>query len=188
MSKFEIIGGNTLSGEIVPQGAKNEALQVICAVLLTEEEVVIENIPNIRDVNKLIELLSFLGVEVNKLKEDTYSFKAKNIDLNLIQTPEYSKLATGLRGSIMIVGPMLARFHKAFNPIPGGDKIGRRRLDTHYIGFEKLGAKVYFNPEISSYSISADKLKGLWQPQWQKAQQLFSMLLVSLIFFSFAQC
>lgn len=162
MSKFEIIGGNKLSGEIVPQGAKNEALQVICAVLLTKEEVIIDNIPNIRDVNKLIELLAYIGVVVEKLGDEKYSFKAENINLNLIQTPEYCKLATGLRGSIMIVGPMLARFHKASNPIPGGDKIGRRRLDTHYIGFQKLGADVSFNEKVSSYEITASKLKGAY--------------------------
>ncbi len=162
MSKFEIIGGNKLKGDIVPQGAKNEALQVICAVLLTKEEVVIDNIPNIRDVNKLIELLAYIGVKVEKLGDEKYSFKAENINLNLIQTPEYCKLATGLRGSIMIVGPMLARFHKASNPIPGGDKIGRRRLDTHYIGFQKLGADVSFNEKVSSYEITASNLKGAY--------------------------
>ena len=162
MSKFEIIGGNKLKGDIVPQGAKNEALQVICAVLLTKEEVIIDNIPNIRDVNKLIELLAYIGVKVEKLGEEKYSFKAENVNLDLIQTPEYCKLATGLRGSIMIVGPMLSRFHKASNPIPGGDKIGRRRLDTHYIGFQKLGADVSFNEKVSSYEITATKLKGTY--------------------------
>ena len=162
MSKFEIIGGNKLKGDIVPQGAKNEALQVICAVLLTKDEVIIDNIPNIRDVNKLIELLAYIGVKVEKLGDEKYSFKAENINLDLIQTPEYCKLATGLRGSIMIVGPMLARFHKASNPIPGGDKIGRRRLDTHYIGFQKLGADVSFNEKVSSYEITASKLKGAY--------------------------
>lgn len=162
MSKFEIIGGNKLHGEIIPQGAKNEALQVICAILLTKEEVIIDNVPNIRDVNKLIELLMFLGVKVNKLSEDKYSFKADDINLDLIQTQEYFNLAGGLRGSIMVVGPMLARFKKAINPIPGGDKIGRRRLDTHYIGFEKLGAKVKYDENISSYSITADKLIGTY--------------------------
>lgn len=162
MSKFEIIGGHKLKGDIVPQGAKNEALQVICAVLLTREEVIIENIPNIRDVNKLIELLAYIGVEIKKLGDEKYSFKAENINLDLIQTPEYCKLASGLRGSIMIVGPMLARFHKASNPIPGGDKIGRRRLDTHYLGFQKLGADVSFNEKVCSYEISAKALKGTY--------------------------
>jgi UDP-N-acetylglucosamine 1-carboxyvinyltransferase len=162
MSKFEIIGGNKLHGEIIPQGAKNEALQVICAILLTKEEVIIDNVPNIRDVNKLIELLIFLGVKVNKLSEDKYSFKADDINLDLIQTQEYFNLAGGLRGSIMVVGPMLSRFKKATNPIPGGDKIGRRRLDTHYIGFEKLGATVKYDENISSYSITARKLVGTY--------------------------
>ena len=162
MSKFEIIGGNKLKGEIIPQGAKNEALQVICAVLLTKDEVIIDNIPNIRDVNKLIELLAYIGVKVEKLGDEKYSFKAENINLDLIQTPEYCKLASGLRGSIMIVGPMLARFNRASNPIPGGDKIGRRRLDTHYIGFQKLGAEVSFNENVSSYEITAKKLKGAY--------------------------
>ena len=162
MSKFEIIGGNKLNGEITPQGAKNEALQVICATLLTDEEVIIDNIPNIRDVNKLIELLQYLGVEVKKISEGKYSFKAENINVDLIETRDYCNLAGKLRGSIMVVGPMLARFHRASNPIPGGDKIGRRRLDTHYIGFEKLGAEVQFDTKISSYSIKANSLKGAY--------------------------
>ncbi|MDD2489290.1 MAG: UDP-N-acetylglucosamine 1-carboxyvinyltransferase [Bacteroidales bacterium] len=162
MSKFEIIGGNKLNGEITPQGAKNEALQVICATLLTDEEVIIDNIPNIRDVNKLIELLQYLGVEVKKISEGKYSFKAENINVDLIETRDYCNLAGKLRGSIMVVGPMLARFHRASNPIPGGDKIGRRRLDTHYIGFEKLGAEVQFDTKISSYSIKASSLKGAY--------------------------
>ena len=138
MSSFEIVGGNRLHGEIVPQGAKNEALQVICAVLLTSDKVVIENIPNIRDVNKLIELLKLLGVKVEKLSSDTYQFQADNVDLAQMNTLEFSKQATALRGSIMIVGPMLARFGSAVIPQPGGDKIGRRRLDTHFFGFEKF--------------------------------------------------
>lgn len=162
MSKFEIVGGNKLNGEIIPQGAKNEALQVICATLLTKDEVIIDNIPNIRDVNKLIELLAYLGVEIKKINEGKFSFKAKNVNINLIETREYCDLAGRLRGSIMVVGPMLARFHKASNPIPGGDKIGRRRLDTHYIGFEKLGAQVKFDTKISSYSITAHNLKGAY--------------------------
>ncbi|MFA6806197.1 MAG: UDP-N-acetylglucosamine 1-carboxyvinyltransferase [Bacteroidales bacterium] len=162
MSKFEIIGGNQLSGEIIPQGAKNEALQVICAALLTKQEVIINNIPNIRDVNKLIELLAYLGVEVKKIKDGTFSFKAENVDVDLIETKEYSDLASRLRGSIMVVGPMLARFHRASNPIPGGDKIGRRRLDTHYLGFEKLGADVHFDQKHSCYSIKAKSLKGAY--------------------------
>ena len=158
MSSFEIVGGNRLHGEIVPQGAKNEALQVICAVLLTSDKVVIENIPNIRDVNKLIELLKLLGVKVEKLSSDTYQFQADNVDLAQMNTLEFSKQATALRGSIMIVGPMLARFGSAVIPQPGGDKIGRRRLDTHFFGFEKLGADVSFKKD--RYNVTADKLVG----------------------------
>lgn len=158
MSSFEIVGGNRLHGEIVPQGAKNEALQVICATLLTSEKVVIENVPNIRDVNKLIELLELLNVKVDKLSDDTYQFKADNVDLEKMKTKEFSKQATALRGSIMIVGPMLARFGSAVIPQPGGDKIGRRRLDTHFFGFEKLGADVEFVKD--KYIVCADKLVG----------------------------
>lgn len=158
MSSFEIVGGNRLHGEIVPQGAKNEALQVICATLLTSEKVVIENVPNIRDVNKLIELLELLNVKVDKLSNDTYQFQADNVDLAMMKTKEFSQQATALRGSIMIVGPMLARFGNAVIPQPGGDKIGRRRLDTHFFGFEKLGAKVEFQKD--KYTVCADKLVG----------------------------
>lgn len=158
MSSFEIVGGNHLHGEIVPQGAKNEALQVICATLLTSEKVVIENVPNIRDVNKLIELLELLNVKVDKLSNDTYQFQADNVDLAMMKTKEFSQQATALRGSIMIVGPMLARFGNAVIPQPGGDKIGRRRLDTHFFGFEKLGAKVEFQKD--KYTVCADKLVG----------------------------
>lgn len=158
MSSFEIVGGNRLHGEIVPQGAKNEALQVICATLLTSEKVVIENIPNIRDVNKLIELLELLNVKVDKLSDDTYQFQADNVDLAMMKTKEFSQQATALRGSIMIVGPMLARFGSALIPQPGGDKIGRRRLDTHFFGFEKLGAEVEFQKD--KYTVCTDKLVG----------------------------
>ncbi len=158
MSSFEIVGGKCLHGEIVPQGAKNEALQVICAVLLTTEKVVIENIPNIRDVNKLIELLELLNVKVEKLSVDTYQFQANNIDLSKMETPEFSQRAGSLRGSIMIAGPLLSRFGKAIIPQPGGDKIGRRRLDTHFFGFEKLGAKVSYVKD--HYSVTAKKLTG----------------------------
>ncbi len=158
MSSFEIVGGNRLHGEIVPQGAKNEALQVICATLLTSEKVVIENVPNIRDVNKLIELLELLNVKVDKLSDDTYQFQADNVDLAMMKTKEFSQQATALRGSIMIVGPMLARFGRALIPQPGGDKIGRRRLDTHFFGFEKLGAEVEFQKD--KYTVCADKLVG----------------------------
>lgn len=162
MSSFEIIGGTKLKGEITPQGAKNEALQVICAVLLTKEEIIMENIPDIRDVNKLIELLSVLGVEVKKISKGKYSFKAENIDISVIKTEKYSKIASVLRGSVMLVGPLLARFSQASIPTPGGDKIGRRRLDTHFIGFEKLGAKVNYDSDSSCFSVKTDGLKGCY--------------------------
>jgi UDP-N-acetylglucosamine 1-carboxyvinyltransferase len=162
MSSFEIRGGKQLKGEIVPQGAKNEALQIICATLLTPEEVIIENIPDIRDVNKLIELLADFGVKVSKLSADTWSFKADDVNLDFLHTPEFKKKATQLRGSVMIVGPLLARFGKASIPKPGGDKIGRRRLDTHFIGLEKLGARFHFDPETSFYKIESTGLKGCY--------------------------
>jgi len=156
MSSFEIVGGHRLKGDIEPQGAKNEALQVICAVLLTEEEVVIDNIPDIRDVNRLIELLSLIGVEVTELPPAKgspkasgdqcrrFSFRAKNVDISVLEGREFTEKATALRGSIMLVGPLLARFGKAVVPQPGGDKIGRRRLDTHFTGMEMLGAMVEY--------------------------------------------
>jgi UDP-N-acetylglucosamine 1-carboxyvinyltransferase len=159
---FEIIGGKPLKGEIIPQGAKNEALQVLSAVLLTGEKVTISNIPDIKDVNKLIELLGDMGVEVNKLAADTYSFEAKNIDLNFFESEAFKTKGGGLRGSIMIVGPLLARFGKASIPKPGGDKIGRRRLDTHFLGFEKLGAKFNYNPDNGFFNVDASDLKGTY--------------------------
>lgn len=162
MSSFEIIGGQTLSGEITPQGAKNEALQVICATLLTDEEVIINNIPNIRDVNKLIELLEYLGVTINKLGKESYSFQANRVDISRIYTERYSQMAASLRGSIMLVGPMLARFKEAYIPTPGGDKIGRRRLDTHFTGFEKLGASFNYNFDTKAYQVKGDKLSGCY--------------------------
>jgi len=162
MASFEIIGGKKLSGEIIPQGAKNEALQILCAVLLTPEEVTIHNIPNIRDVNKLIDLIADLGVEVKKLKEGSYCFKADNIDLDYLKSEEFIKKGSSLRGSIMIIGPLLARFKKAFMPQPGGDKIGRRRLDTHFIGFEKLGAKLNYDIKNTRYNIEASNLNGCY--------------------------
>lgn len=162
MSSFEIRGGKQLKGEIVPQGAKNEALQIICATLLTPEEVIIENIPDIRDVNKLIELLADFGVKVSKLSADTWSFKADAVNLDFLHTPEFKKKATQLRGSVMIVGPLLARFGKASIPKPGGDKIGRRRLDTHFVGLEKLGASFTFDPDTSFYKIESTGLKGCY--------------------------
>ena len=140
MNIFEINGGKKLSGELVPQGAKNEALQVLCAVLLTPKKVIIDNVPNIIDVNKLIDLLASMGVKVEKLGEEKYSFEANEVDVDYLISDEFKEKGSSLRGSIMILGPLLARFGKGYMPKPGGDKIGRRRLDTHFIGFEKLGA------------------------------------------------
>lgn len=162
MSSFEIIGGSRLHGEIQPQGAKNEALQVISAVLLTAEQVTITNIPDIVDVNKLIELLSDLGVKVSKQAEGTWVFQADNIDLAFLETSEFRKKAAQLRGSVMIVGPLLARFGKACIPKPGGDKIGRRRLDTHFIGLEKLGANFSFDAAQNMYNVSGKPIKGCY--------------------------
>jgi UDP-N-acetylglucosamine 1-carboxyvinyltransferase len=162
MASFEIIGGNKLKGELVPQGAKNEALQILCAVLLTPEKVTISNIPNIRDVNKLIDLLRDLGVKVRQLSEDTYEFIADDVDLEHLHSEEYKKKGSGLRGSIMVVGPMLGRFGKGYIPQPGGDKIGRRRLDTHFIGFQKLGAKFEYIAEEQFYKVEASNLEGCY--------------------------
>jgi len=162
MGAFEIQGGKKLSGEITPQGAKNEALQVINAVLLTADEVVINNIPDIIDVNKLINLLKTLGVKVNKIKKGSYSFKADNIDVDFLTTDEFKKQGGSLRGSIMIVGPLLSRFGKGYIPKPGGDKIGRRRVDTHFIGFEKLGAQFDFDANTNFYKAHAKRLKGTY--------------------------
>lgn len=160
MNTFEVIGGKTLSGEIVPQGAKNEALQVISAVMLTPEKVTISNVPDIVDVNRLIELLADLGVEVTKIDGNTYTFKADNIDLDYISSAKFMKQSSSLRGSVMLIGPILARFGKAYMPKPGGDKIGRRRIDTHIIGFQKLGAEFEYNFGNNIYKIHADRLKG----------------------------
>jgi UDP-N-acetylglucosamine 1-carboxyvinyltransferase len=162
MSSFEIIGNKPLKGEIVPQGAKNEALQIISAVLLTEEVVEISNIPDIKDVNKLIELLGDLGVSIQRLNKDTYRFQAKDINLEFFTSEAFKSKGGGLRGSIMIVGPLLARFGKAAIPKPGGDKIGRRRLDTHFLGFEKLGAKFNYDAENHFFTIDASDLKGAY--------------------------
>lgn len=162
MSAFEITGGHKLKGEIIPQGAKNEALQILCAVLLTPEPVVINNVPNIIDVNKLIELLNDFGVLVTKIDSSTYKFEAKNINLDFLETDDFKKKAAALRGSIMILGPLLSRFGKAKMPKPGGDKIGRRRLDTHFIGFEKLGAKFNYDTEDSFFHIDASNLQGCY--------------------------
>jgi len=160
MSTFVIEGGHKLSGEITPQGAKNEALQVICAVLLTAEKVVISNIPDIRDVNKLIFILSELGVKVEKINKDTYSFQADELDLDYLESEKFKKDGSSLRGSIMIVGPLLARFGKGYIPRPGGDKIGRRRLDTHFEGFIKLGATFRYNKDEKFYGVEATQLIG----------------------------
>ena len=151
-----------MSGEIIPQGAKNEALQVLCATLLTNEKVTIHNIPDILDVNYLIILLEELGVETERFSANSCSFKAANINLEYLQSIEFRKRASSLRGSIMIMGPLLARFGKAYFPKPGGDKIGRRRLDTHFIGFEKLGARFEFNPDEIFYTVHAESLKGTY--------------------------
>ena len=161
MSSFKIAGGKRLKGDIIPQGAKNEALQILCAVLLTEEEVIIRNIPDILDVNKLIELLADFGVEVHKLNHTDYSFKAAKVNLDFLETAEFSKKASSLRGSVMILGAMLARFGKGAIPRPGGDKIGRRRLDTHIIGLMKLGAKFDYSPDGLT-RVEAKKLKGAY--------------------------
>ena len=164
MSTFKVTGGKKLKGEIIPQGAKNEALQIISAVLLTPEEIVVNNIPAIRDVLKLIELLMDLGVKVSKIGEESYSFKADNINLDYLNSADFKLKGAGLRGSIMIIGPLLARFGKGYIPSPGGDKIGRRRLDTHFIGFMKLGAKFEYLPEEQFYKVSTPegKLKGAY--------------------------
>jgi len=162
MNAFEIIGGKPLKGEITPQGAKNEALQIISAVLLTEKKVTISNIPDIKDVNKLIELLSDLGVTIERINKDTYTFEAKNIDLDFFQSATFRTKGGSLRGSIMIVGPLLARFGKAAIPKPGGDKIGRRRLDTHFLGFEKLGAHFDYDAKTNFFTVDATNLKGTY--------------------------
>ncbi len=162
MSTFEIIGGKKLSGELEPQGAKNEALQVISAVLLTEEPVTISNIPNILDVNKLIELLEGLGVYVTRKGKGVFTFQAKNINIDYLISEEYNQLGAALRGSIMVLGPLLSRFGKGFLPKPGGDKIGRRRLDTHFIGFEKLGATFSYDEKKNHFSVNASELKGTY--------------------------
>ncbi|EPR73489.1 UDP-N-acetylglucosamine 1-carboxyvinyltransferase [Winogradskyella psychrotolerans RS-3] len=162
MSTFKIEGGHQLKGKIQPQGAKNEALQILCAVLLTAEEIKIDNIPDIIDVNKLIALLKKLGVKINKLGKGSYTFKADDLNLKYLESEEFKEDGKGLRGSIMIVGPLLARFGKGYIPKPGGDKIGRRRLDTHFEGFINLGAKFRYNKEELFYGVEAKKLKGAY--------------------------
>ncbi len=162
MAIFEIEGGHKLRGEIIPQGAKNEALQVLCAVLLTAEPVTITNIPEIRDVLKLIELLQSLGVKVTRNERGSYTFVSDDINLDFLNSPEFKKQGAALRGSIMIVGPLLTRFGRGYIPSPGGDKIGRRRLDTHFEGFINLGAQFEFQAENNFYKVSCDRLKGCY--------------------------
>ncbi|WP_370091448.1 UDP-N-acetylglucosamine 1-carboxyvinyltransferase [Winogradskyella sp.] len=162
MGTFKIEGGHSLKGKIQPQGAKNEALQILCAVLLTDQEIKIDNIPDIIDVNKLIALLKKLGVKINRLGKGSYTFKADEINLKYLESAEFKEDGKGLRGSIMIVGPLLGRFGKGYIPKPGGDKIGRRRLDTHFEGFINLGAKFRYNKEDYFYGVEADKLKGTY--------------------------
>ena len=162
MAIFKVEGGHRLSGEVIPQGAKNEALQILCATLLTKEKVVISNIPPILDVMQLIELLSSIGVEVERLGEGKYSFKAENIDLDYMRSEDYHNRCRRLRGSVMMIGPMLSRFGVGYIPKPGGDKIGRRRLDTHFLGFQKLGATFNFDQAEEFFSVEAKKLKGCY--------------------------
>lgn len=160
MGSFKIIGGNKLNGELTPQGAKNEALQVVCAVLLTPEKVTLHNLPNIRDVNFLIDLLEELGVKVERKGKGTVHFTSDNINLHYLLSDQFKQRAASLRGSIMIMGPLLARFKKAYMPKPGGDKIGARPLDTHFLGFEKLGATYSYDSYSGFYTLKADNLTG----------------------------
>ena len=162
MAIFEVTGGKQLKGDIIPQGAKNEALQIVCAVLLTPEKVTISNIPDIVDINKLIDLLRDLGVKVEKTGHEEYTFQADEIKVDYLVSEEFKKKGGGLRGSTMIIGPMLARFGVAYMPKPGGDKIGRRRMDTHFIGFENLGAKFEYDIDNENFKVSAKKLKGTY--------------------------
>ena len=162
MASFVIEGGRRMHGELIPQGAKNEALQILCATLLTPETVEVYNLPDILDVNNLIKLLRDLGVETTKIGEGSYRFKAENIDLDYLHTPQFLKQSAALRGSVMIVGPLVARFGKAVIAKPGGDKIGRRRLDTHFLGIQKLGAESSYIPQKQIYEISAKELTGTY--------------------------
>ena len=162
MATFKVQGGLKLKGDLHPQGAKNEALQVLCAVLLTPQEVIMENVPNIRDVNILISLLKDLNVKVNQIDEESYSFKADEVNVDYLSSEDYKEKSSRIRGSIMIVGPLLARYGKGYIPRPGGDKIGRRRVDTHFIGFEKLGANFVYDSKEEFYRVTADELKGTY--------------------------
>ena len=162
MAKFIVEGGHRLKGEIVPQGAKNEALQIICAALLTKERVVLHNVPIIADVMQLLELMGKMGVVVEKLSEDSFALQAENIDLDYLRSADYHKRCRRLRGSVMMIGPLLARYGVGFMPKPGGDKIGRRRLDTHFLGFQKLGANFNFDISDEFYTVEAKRLKGTY--------------------------
>ena len=162
MSAFEIEGGHRLHGEIQAQGAKNEALQILCATLLTKDKVVVRNLPNILDVNNLISLMEDLGVKVEQLENGSFSFEASDVDMDYLNTEDFFKKSASLRGSVMLVGPMVARFGKAIIPKPGGDKIGRRRLDTHFEGIHKLGASFQYNADMQRYDIQAKGLKGCY--------------------------
>jgi UDP-N-acetylglucosamine 1-carboxyvinyltransferase len=162
MSSFEVIGGKQLKGSITPQGAKNEALQILSAVVLTKQTVTISNIPDILDVNLLIELLKEMGVQVNRINQDTYQFQANEIDVDYLASEKFRQKSGRLRGSVMLAGPLLARFKKAFIPKPGGDKIGRRRLDTHIIGFQKLGAHYAYDESIGCFTLTTNALKGCY--------------------------
>ena len=159
---FKVVGGKKLKGAIIPQGAKNETLQILCATLLTSEKVTIANVPDILDVQRLIALLKGLGVEVNKVGKEKYTFQAKKVDLKYFTSDEYQQNAKSIRGSVMLIGPLLARYGKGFLPQPGGDKIGRRRLDTHFLGLQKLGAVFNYDDDKKCYFIEGDKLKGTY--------------------------
>ena len=162
MASFKVEGGHKLNGEIIPQGAKNEALQIISAVLLTDQKVTIHKIPQIRDVLKLIDLLEDLGVDVERLGNESCSFKAANINIDFLDTEEFKTKAAQLRGSIMILGPLLGRYGVAKMPRPGGDKIGRRRVDTHFVGFQNLGAKFNYDANSAFYTVDGSNLKGTY--------------------------
>ena len=162
MATFEVEGGHKLKGDLIPQGAKNEALQILCAVLLTKEKVVISNVPDIVDINKLIDLLGAMGVKVQKSGHEEFTFQADNVNVDYLVSPEFKKKGGGLRGSMMVVGPMLTRFGKAFMAKPGGDKIGRRRVDTHFMGFEALGAKFIYKADEEVFEVEGKNLKGAY--------------------------
>ena len=162
MASFLVEGGHKLSGEITPQGAKNEALQIICATLLTDEQITVHNVPDILDVNNLIQLLREIGVKVDRVAPNSYTFRADQIDLDYLQSEAYCARSAALRGSVMIIGPLLARCGKALMPKPGGDKIGRRRLDTHFVGVQRLGANFEYDAKEQVYRISAERLKGTY--------------------------